>query len=423
MSQISRGTSEIINHESLKNKLQTSIKRKKPLRIKAGFDPTAPDIHFGHMVLLRKLRQFQDAGHQVDFVIGDFTALVGDPSGQNALRPTIDTSYINDNAKTYQKQALKILKENKTRFIKNSHWLSNLGTSNLLALTARSTVAQMLARSDFKRRFENNTEISIMEFIYPLLQGFDSYVLKTDIELGGTDQKFNLLMGRQIQEALAKDLTWVTQMQRIYRTLKKAKLPREEWKMIDQIFEKGEFRPSQDPQVIIMTPLLEGTDGVQKMSKTLGNYIGITEPPNEIFGKVMSISDELMLKYFEILTDAEIDLIKALHPKEAKLQLAQNIVTQLHNAAKAKKARVNFEKTFSLRQLPEKIEQYRLKTEKAAVLLDILVDSKLTVSKNEARRLIKQNAVSHDGIVITNEAWIAKSGVLKVGKRRFLKLV
>ncbi|MBU4333043.1 MAG: tyrosine--tRNA ligase, partial [Candidatus Omnitrophica bacterium] len=283
---ISRGSAEIIDLKSLEKKLQESKKNKKPLRVKAGFDPTAPDIHLGHVVLLRKLRQFQDLGHKVLFLIGDFTALVGDPTGRNELRPAIDLSDIRKNAKTYAKQALKILDQDpkKIKIVYNYDWLSKLTAQEMLELTAHSTVAQMLARSDFKKRYEAGSEISIMEFLYPLLQGYDSVHLEADIELGGSDQKFNLLMGRQLQEV------------------------------------KG-----QEPQVIIMTPLLEGLDGVKKMSKSLGNYIGIDEPPKEIFGKLMSISDELMFRYIEILTDFDLDELKSMHPKEAKMKLGQEI--------------------------------------------------------------------------------------------------
>src|SRR3989338_8805217 len=281
---ISRGTTEIINAQALKDKLARSLRTKKPLHIKAGFDPTAPDIHLGHVVLLRKLRQFQDMGHTVFFLIGDFTAQIGDPTGRNEMRPKMTQEQIFGNAKTYKDQVFKILDEKKTKVVFNSKWLGKLTAQELLDLSARSTVAQMLARADFKKRFEDKKEISILEFIYPLLQGYDSVYLKADVELGGSDQKFNLLMGRQLQE----------------------------------IFK-------QEPQVVIMTPLLEGIDGVLKMSKSLGNYIGITEPPKEIFGKIMSINDQLMTRYYELLTEADLNFVKTLHPRDAKVRLAEEI--------------------------------------------------------------------------------------------------
>ncbi|OGX26858.1 MAG: tyrosine--tRNA ligase [Omnitrophica WOR_2 bacterium RIFCSPHIGHO2_01_FULL_48_9] len=382
IAKIIRGTAEIINREALEEKLIESEKRKKPLCIKAGFDPTAPDIHLGHYVLLKKLRQFQDLGHQVYFLIGDFTAQVGDPSGRDQTRPKMDAKQIAQNAKTYKAQVFKILDPKKTKVVFNSAWLEKLSAQEILELCAHSTVAQMLVRADFKKRFEDKREISLLEFIYPLLQGYDSVHLKADVELGGSDQKFNLLMGRQLQEAFG-------------------------------------FKP----QVVIMTPLLEGTDGVQKMSKSLGNYIGINEPPREIFGKVMSISDALMLRYYELLTDCDLAEIKTLHPREAKLRLGCEIVKQFYGAAAAQAERENFEKTFSQKKVPDDIEAYRLGTESPESLVDILVRTKLVESKNEARRLIGQAAITHDGNKITAETWAVKPGVLKVGKRRFLRLV
>lgn len=378
---IARGTAEIINLESLQRKLLASAKNKTPLKIKAGFDPTAPDIHLGHTVLLRKLRQFQDLGHQIIFLIGDFTAQIGDPTGRNEMRPKLDRKQIEKNAKTYEEQVYKILDRKKTKVVFNSDWLGKLTTHELLALSTHCTVGQMLARADFKKRWEEGKKISILEFIYPLLQGYDSIHLKADIELGGIDQKFNLLMGRQLQEAYG-----------------------------------------DEPQVVIMTPLLEGTDGSQKMSKSLGNYISINESPEDIFGKVMSISDELMLKYFEYLTDANLNEIKIMHPKEAKLRLAEEIVNQFYNAQEAKKARNSFEKTFSQKQTPDNIDEYCFKKDGSEKIVDILVFKDLVASKNEARRLLKQSAVQHDGDLVSDENWTVKKGVLKVGKRRFLKL-
>ncbi len=407
---ISRGTTEILNKEVLEKKLLRSQKEGRPLRIKAGFDPTAPDIHLGHVVLLRKLRQFQDLGHHIDFLVGDFTALVGDPTGRNKLRPSIDTAYIRDNAKTYTEQAFKILDRNKTNVVFNGDWLRRLKSSALLALTARSTVAQMLARNDFKQRFDSGNEISIMEFLYPLLQGFDSYFLQTDIELGGNDQKFNLLMGRQIQEALREDYTFIGEVKNILIDLKRGQ-DAENWV------------PSKESQIVIMTPLLEGTDGVQKMSKSLGNYIGINEVPKEIFGKLMSISDGLMGRYFELLTNVNPEEVKGMHPKEAKILLAKNIITQFYSEEEASSAEKEFENIFSQGRPPEDIRDYILKKDVKENIVTILVFTDCVPSKKEARRLLKQGAVSHDGQKIDDEAWKLKTGILKVGKRRFLRLV
>ncbi|MCR4336292.1 MAG: tyrosine--tRNA ligase, partial [Candidatus Omnitrophica bacterium] len=302
---ISRGTAEIISTEGLKKKLDESQKSRRPLRVKAGFDPTAPDLHLGHVVLLRKLRQFQDLGHHVFFLIGDFTAQIGDPTGRDQLRPKMTSDVVLENAKTYKNQVFKILDPNRTEVVFNSHWLAKLTAQQILELTAHSSVAQMLARADFKKRFEDGREISLLEFVYPLLQGYDSVHLKADIELGGSDQKFNLLMGRQLQGIMG-----------------------------------------QEAQVVVMTPLLEGTDGEKKMSKSLDNYIGINEPPEEIFGKVMSITDVLMMRYYEILTDVDLAQVKTLHPKEAKLQLAGEIVRQFYGEKTAAAARQGFEKVF-----------------------------------------------------------------------------
>ena len=379
---ISRGTFEIINLDNLEKKLLSSQKTKKKLRIKAGFDPTAPDIHLGHVVLLRKLRQFQDLGHQVFFLIGDFTAQIGDPTGRDQARVKLDRKQIEANAKTYKDQVFKILDPKKTEVVFNSTWLDKLSAQDVIELTAHTTVAQMLARADFKKRYDDKREISILEFIYPLLQGYDSVHLKADIELGGSDQKFNLLMGRQLQEAFG-----------------------------------------QEPQVVIMTPLLEGTDGVQKMSKSSGNYIGINEPPQEIFGKIMSISDELMYRYFEFLTDASLGEIKSLHPKEAKLTLAKTIVAQFYDQKLAEKAMVDFEQTFSQRQTPEDVIEYKIDKKSVEKLVDILVKLNFVESKNEVRRLIKQGAISFGDEKIESENWELKEGTLRIGKRRFLRLI
>jgi tyrosyl-tRNA synthetase len=378
---IARGTAEIIGIEDLKRKLLSCQGTNESLRIKAGFDPTAPDIHLGHLVLLRKLRQFQDLGHQVFFLIGDFTARIGDPAGRDQTRPILDKREIEKNAKTYKDQVFNILDPRRTEVVLNSAWLENLTAQEVLSLTARSSVAQMLARADFKKRFDDRKEISILEFVYPLLQGYDSVHLKADVELGGCDQKFNLLMGRQLQESYG-----------------------------------------QEPQVVIMTPLLEGTDGVQKMSKSLGNYIGIHEPPDEIFGKLMSISDELMHRYYEVLTDFDLKETKALHPKEAKIRLAFEMVRRLYGEKDAEKAKGHFEKVFSCKQIPEHMQEYNLgKT--SASLADILMRNGLVTSKREFQRLLDQGAISHNDQPIPDADWPVQTGVLRIGKRRFLRIL
>ena len=376
IAKIERGTTEIIGRPDLVKKLSEG----RPLIIKAGFDPTAPDIHLGHVVLLRKLKQFQDLGHTVYFLIGDFTAQIGDPTGRNELRKKMSPAEIEQNARTYKTQVFKVLDPQKTEVAFNSHWLNKLTPQDLLELTARLTVAQVLARADFKKRFESGKEISVLEFIYPLLHGYDSVHLKADVELGGNDQKFNLLMGRQMQESYG-----------------------------------------QPPQVVMMTPLLEGTDGVQKMSKSLGNYIGIDESPKDIFGKVMSISDELMLRYYELLTDADLAAVKAMHPKEAKLRLAQAIVDMFHLAEEGVRARESFESTFSRHQIPQDVPEFTLQP--GLKLLDILLSSKQVASRNDARRLLKEKAISFQDAVLTDENWLPQPGVLKIGKRRFLRLL
>jgi tyrosyl-tRNA synthetase len=294
----------------------------------------------------------------------------------------MDLQTIAENAKTYKNQVFKILEESKTHVVFNSHWLGQLSAQQLVELTAYSTVAQMLARADFKKRFEGGKEISLLEFIYPLLQGYDSVHLKADIELGGSDQKFNLLMGRQLQEAFG-----------------------------------------QKPQVVMMTPLLEGTDGEKKMSKSLGNYIGINEPPADIFGKVMSISDQLMCRYYDVLTDDDLSEIKKLHPKEAKMRLAAQIVTWFYSAEEAEQARQGFEKIFSQGQVPEDIIEYRIQESASENIVDIFLKTKLVASKGEARRLINQGGVSWEGAKIADEGWKISRGVMKIGKRRFLKLI
>lgn len=377
---IRRGAVEIISEPELRKKLEKSIKDKRPLVIKAGFDPTAPDIHLGHTVLLRKMRQFQDLGHQVVFLIGDFTACIGDPTGRSEKRKQLSKDEVLENAATYKKQVSKTLDIDKLKIVFNSEWFEQMPVVEILKLTTHATVSQMLSREDFKKRLAKKDDISLLEFMYPLLQGYDSVKLEADIELGGTDQIFNLLVARDMQK---------------------------------------DFNQAQ--QVIITMPLLEGTDGVQKMSKSFANFIGINESPNEMFGKIMSVSDELMYKYYELLTDADLGAIKKMHPKEAKLKLAQEIVAQYHGEDAAGKAREGFEQVFSQREVPQDMPVYKLKAKKSIV--DILAESKLVETKNEARRLLKQGGVYLDGERIDSEdAAINKAGVLKVGKRRFLKI-
>jgi tyrosyl-tRNA synthetase len=378
---IKRGTVEIISEDELKRKLEESARTKMPLVIKAGFDPTAPDIHLGHMVLLRKLRQFQDLGHKVLFLIGDFTARIGDPSGRSEKRKEITKEEALKNAATYKKQVSKILDTGKVRIVFNSEWFEKMSVLDMLKLTTHATVSQMLARQDFKKRLSKNEDISLLEFMYPVLQGYDSVKLKADIELGGTDQIFNLLVGRDMQ----KDF-------------------------------------GQPQQVVITMPLLEGTDGVQKMSKSFGNYIGVNESPSEIFGKLMSISDTLMLKYYELLTDEDLTAIKNMHPKEAKLKLAETIVRQYYSAKVADNARLEFERVFSRKELPQGMPEY--KTDGKQQILTILLKSGLVKSGNEARRLLKQGAVLFNDVRLESENFVPKeSGILKVGTRRFLKII
>ena len=324
LSIIKSGAAELISEEELLRKFKKSLKTGRPLRIKAGFDPTAPDLHLGHTVLIQKIRQFQELGHHIIFLIGDFTGMIGDPTGKSETRKPLTKEDVARNAETYKAQIFKILDEKKTEVVFNSSWMNNLSVSDLIILASKYTVARMLERDDFKKRYSGNRPIAIHEFLYPLIQGYDSVVLNADVELGGTDQKFNLLVGRELQR---------------------------------------EF--GQEPQVVITMPLLEGLDGTNKMSKSLGNYVGITEPPGEIFGKIMSVSDELMLRYYELLSsisNTEIEALKdglkkgTAHPKDAKSNLAKEIVARFHGKDAAVKAASEFDKVFKSKGLPEAIE-------------------------------------------------------------------
>jgi tyrosyl-tRNA synthetase len=324
-----RGSVEVISEEALYEKLEKSMSSGKPLKVKAGYDPTAPDIHLGHTLLIQKMKHFQDVGHEVIFLIGDFTGMIGDPSGKSIARKKMTKKDIAKNAATYKKQIFKILDPNKTTIVFNSHWMEKMSSSDFIELTSRYTVARMLERDDFHKRYKGQQPISIHEFIYPLIQGYDSVVLKADVELGGTDQKFNLLVGRELQ----KDF-------------------------------------GQEPQVVFTMPLLEGTDGVQKMSKSLDNYIGITESPKEIFGKIMSISDELMIRYYELLSDISMSEIKKMrkklkadtvNPKKCKVKLAKEIVARFYSTDEANNAEKEFENIFKKKELPHEMPQFNVK--------------------------------------------------------------
>lgn len=381
LSIIKRGTVEIISEEELRKKLAQSINTKRPLKIKAGFDPTAPDLHLGHTVLLRKLRQFQDLGHEVYFLIGDFTGQIGDPSGRSEIRKQLTKPEVAKNAQTYKKQVAKILDMRKLKIIFNSKWFEKMSGVEMLQLTTHASVSQMLARDDFKKRFTSGENISILEFIYPLMQGYDSVMLEADVEIGGTDQIFNLLVGRQFQ----KDF-------------------------------------NQRQQTVLTMPLLEGTDGLQKMSKSYGNYIGINEPPGEILGKIMSISDQLMLKYYELLTDEDLSQVKEMHPKEAKVNLAKIIISQYYSTHAAEIEAQEFTRVFSQKEAPQQMPVF--KTDGRKTILLILAESKLVTSGNEARRLIKQGAVSFNNVKIDKDDFVPlESGILKAGSRRFLKII
>jgi tyrosyl-tRNA synthetase len=411
---IKRGASEIIVEEDLLKKLEKSASTGRPLRVKAGFDPTAPDIHLGHTVLLNKMRQFQELGHEVIFLIGDFTGMIGDPTGKSETRKHLTKEEVAENAKTYQSQIYKILDPVKTKIAFNSDWMSKMTAENIIQLAAKHTVARMLEREDFKKRYQSELPISIHEFLYPLIQGYDSVMLNADVELGGTDQKFNLLVGRELQK------------------------------------EYG-----QEPQSIVMMPLLEGLDGVNKMSKSLGNYIGINEPAKEIFGKVMSVSDDLMYRYYELVSSvslAELEKIKTdvksgtLHPMEAKKRLASELVdrfctgeipawltaSEVQDKAKyhvsiGQIAREEFEKVFSKKNLPDEIPVVEIVWEGERMkLAKIIANAGVAKSNSEARRLIQQGAVEvNEASMKDIDAELSASGeyTLRVGKKRFVKIV
>ena len=386
---ISRGTEEVLIEEELKKKLDSG----KRLNIKAGFDPTAPDLHLGHTVLINKLHQFQTLGHQIIFLIGDFTGMIGDPSGKSATRPPLSTEEVKENAKTYQEQIFKILDQDLTKVVFNSSWMNKMNAADLIRLASHHTVARMLERDDFDKRHKSNQPISIHEFLYPLIQGYDSIALNADVELGGTDQKFNLLVGRQLQEVHGKS-----------------------------------------PQVVITMPILEGLDGNQKMSKSLGNYIGIDEPAKEMFGKIMSISDDLMWRYFELLSFKDLGEIEqykeqvetGTNPRDIKFELAEEIITRFHNSKLAQDAKNDFVKRFSNNAIPDVIDEIEIKVnDKGVVFANLLKEIKLVSSTSDAHRMIKQAAVKIDGERVDDGKQILQEGfsaVIQVGKRKFVRV-
>ena len=387
---IKRGCDELIVEKELIEKLKTG----KKLRVKAGFDPTAPDLHLGHTVLLNKMRQLQDLGHHALFLIGDFTGMIGDPTGKNATRPPLTREQVLENAKSYTEQVFKILDPERTEVVFNSTWMDQLGSAGVVKLAATHTVARMLERDDFSKRYKGNQPIAIHEFLYPLVQGYDSVALNADLELGGTDQKFNLLMGRELQKHYG-----------------------------------------QSPQCILTMPLLEGTDGINKMSKSLGNYIGITDAPSEIFGKIMSISDELMWRYIELLSTASLQIIVewknqvacGANPRDIKVRFAQEIITRFHNAAAAEQALSDFESRFRQGGIPDDIETMILNSVNGSLpIAQVLKQAGLTASTSDALRMIDQGGVKLGGEKVGNKALVLNAGsqvVLQVGKRKFARII
>jgi len=389
MDQFRRGCDEIL----LETELQAKLARGKPLRIKAGFDPTAPDLHLGHTVLINKMRQFQELGHHIMFLIGDFTGMIGDPSGKSATRPALTPEQISQNAETYQKQVFKILDPETTEICFNSSWHGPRSSADMIRLASRHTVARMLERDDFARRYRNNQPISIHEFLYPLVQGWDSVAMKADVELGGTDQKFNLLVGRELMKA-----------------------------------------EGMESQVILTMPILEGLDGVQKMSKSLGNYIGIEDAPNEMFGKIMSISDVLMWRYFELLSfrpmseveQFQRDVAAGANPRDIKFLLAEEIITRFHNASAAEGAKQDFITRFTRGALPDDMPEVELALEQDTIgIAALLKQSGLTASTSESFRMIDQGAVKLDGEKVSDRGLDLARGsvvVAQVGKRKFSRI-
>jgi len=389
LEKIGRGTEEILVVDELRKKLELG----RPLRIKAGFDPTAPDLHLGHTVLINKLRQFQDLGHEILFLIGDFTGMIGDPTGKSATRPPLTRDDVLENAKTYEEQIFKILDPERTLVVFNSSWMGALDAVDLIQLAARHTVARMLERDDFSKRYKSGQPIAIHEFLYPLIQGYDSVELKADVELGGTDQKFNLLVGRQLQEAYG-----------------------------------------QEPQVVITLPILEGLDGVQKMSKSLNNYVGITDAPEEMFGKIMSISDDLMWRYFELLSQRTMDEIakfqrqtaEGANPRDIKFLLAEELISRFHDVAAAARAKEDFIARFQKGAMPDEIREVDLSVQDGKILIAALLkEAGLVTSNAEGMRMVKQGAVRIDGERVEDPRLECAAGtahIYQVGKRRFARV-
>ena len=391
---LKKGAVDLIREEDLRKKLEKSAKTGKPLLIKYGADPTAPDIHLGHTVVIRKLKAFQELGHTIIFLIGDFTGMIGDPSGKSATRPMLTREEIAVNAETYKTQIFKILDKEKTVIRYNSEWFDKFGAADFIKLASHTTVKQILERDDFEKRLREEKPIALHELLYPLVQGYDSVALNADVELGGTDQKFNLLVGRNLQR---------------------------------------EYQ--QEPQVVLTTPLLEGLDGVQKMSKSLGNYIGIADAPNEMFGKIMSISDDLMWRYFELLTDLSAEEILALktkcesgeeNPRNVKVTLAKTVVKDFHSVSEANEAEEEFNRRFVKKEIPDDIEETTVASQ-IYKLVDLLLQTNLAASKGEARRFIEQGGVKLDGEKVSNaqaeiELNAEKSFMIQVGKRKFLRI-
>ncbi len=395
MDLIRKGTADIVSEEELVKKLEKSLKNNEPLRVKQGFDPTAPDIHLGHTVGIRKLKDFQNLGHQIVLIVGDYTAMVGDPSGKNSTRPRLTRDKILDNATTYEKQFFKILDKEKTEIHFNGSWFQDMRFEEIMNLAASYTVARILERDDFTKRYKSGTPISLHEFFYPLMQGYDSVAIKSDVELGATEQMFNLLAARNVQREYGVE-----------------------------------------PQVALTMPVLEGVDGKDRMSKSTGNYIGIDEPPTEMFGKIMSIPDEILLKYYTLLSDFTLEELKEIenklndstfNPMVLKKQLGRDIVTQYHDAGQAKMAQEEFERVFSKNKLPDDIDEYLLDEEDIQELfVKLLTKYNLTSSNGEARRMLKQGAVKINNEKVTDQDLVLKEKgeyVVKVGKRRFAKFI
>ena len=390
---LKRGAVDVINEQDLRRKLSQAKTEGRSLRVKLGMDPTAPDLHLGHTVVIQKLKQFQELGHTAIFLIGDFTGLIGDPTGRIETRPTLTKEELMANAETYKDQVFKILDPEKTEVRFNSEWMEAMNAADMIRLCAQYTVARMLERDDFRKRLHNNLPISVHEFLYPLVQAYDSVALRADVELGGHDQIFNLLVGRDIQKAYG-----------------------------------------QESQIVLTVPLLEGTDGVNKMSKTYGNYVGIDEAPDAMFGKLMSISDELMLKYYELLSDISLDELNALkngirtgnvHPKDAKVGFAKEIITRFHGEGEARAAEDRFERIFKNREIPEDIEVVKVKRQEAGTWLPkLLAHTGMVSSTSEAKRMIAQGAVSINSAKISTEDVPPENElVIKVGKRTFKKVL